>query len=119
MHRRRQGPCAPRRCRVRQAGPTRRALASTGCSANGRSRPWRGWGRDEPAVLSPGNERRLHGGAAATNDCAKVLMQPAERAANGELEREIAGLITEALNLDVQPQDIESDAPLYRDGLGL
>ncbi len=46
-------------------------------------------------------------------------MQPAERAANGELEREIAGLITEALNLDVQPQDIESDAPLYRDGLGL
>src|SRR5579871_1231375 len=44
---------------------------------------------------------------------------PGERAANGELEREIAGLITEALNLDVQPQDIESDAPLYRDGLGL
>jgi len=46
-------------------------------------------------------------------------MQPAERAANGELEREIAGLITQALNLEVRAEDIDADAPLYRDGLGL
>lgn len=46
-------------------------------------------------------------------------MQPAERAANGELEREIAGLITQALNLEVKAEDIDADAPLYRDGLGL
>ena len=46
-------------------------------------------------------------------------MQPAEAAANGELEREIAGLITQALNLEVRAEDIDADAPLYRDGLGL
>lgn len=32
---------------------------------------------------------------------------------------ELAGLITKALGLDVQPQDIDADAPLYGDGLGL
>jgi acyl carrier protein len=46
-------------------------------------------------------------------------MQPAEAAANGALEREIADLITQALNLEVMAADIDADAPLYRDGLGL
>jgi len=46
-------------------------------------------------------------------------MQPAEATANGQLEREIAGLITQALNLEVNAADIDADAPLYRDGLGL
>ncbi|MCP5267961.1 MAG: acyl carrier protein [Zoogloeaceae bacterium] len=32
---------------------------------------------------------------------------------------EIAGLIVEALNLDITPEEIEADAPLYGDGLGL
>ena len=54
-----------------------------------------------------------------TYDCAKVLMQPAEAANNGALEREIAGLITEALNLDIDAADIDAEAPLYREGLGL
>jgi len=39
-----------------------------------------------------------------------------------ELEQvrgELARLITEALNLEVAPQDIRPDAPLYGDGLGL
>ncbi|OIQ84496.1 acyl carrier protein [mine drainage metagenome] len=33
--------------------------------------------------------------------------------------RELAGLIVESLNLDVPPADIDPDAPLYGDGLGL
>ena len=32
---------------------------------------------------------------------------------------EVAALIVEALNLDVQPQAIDPQAPLYGDGLGL
>lgn len=36
-----------------------------------------------------------------------------------ELMPEVAALIVEALNLEVQPADIEADAPLYGDGLGL
>ena len=32
---------------------------------------------------------------------------------------EIASLIVEALNLDIAATDIEADAPLYGDGLGL
>jgi acyl carrier protein len=35
------------------------------------------------------------------------------------LMAEVAALIVEALNLEVQPQDIEPDAPLYGEGLGL
>jgi acyl carrier protein len=38
---------------------------------------------------------------------------------SGELEREIALLVTQALNLDVPAADIDPEAPLYRDGLGL
>ena len=34
-------------------------------------------------------------------------------------EREVAALIVEALNLETLPEDINPDAPLYRDGLGL
>ncbi len=32
---------------------------------------------------------------------------------------EVAALIVEALNLDVQPADIQPDEPLYGEGLGL
>jgi acyl carrier protein len=35
------------------------------------------------------------------------------------LEREIARLIVQALNLDIDPQEINPDAPLYGEGLGL
>ncbi len=35
------------------------------------------------------------------------------------LERELAALMVSALNLDVQPADIEPTAPLYGEGLGL
>ncbi len=36
-----------------------------------------------------------------------------------ELMAEIAGMIVEALNLDVAPAEIAPDAPLYGEGLGL
>ncbi len=38
---------------------------------------------------------------------------------NDALERELAQLIVEALNLEVRPDEIASDAPLYGEGLGL
>jgi acyl carrier protein len=36
-----------------------------------------------------------------------------------DLQREIAALFVQALNLEVAPQDIDPDAALYGDGLGL
>jgi acyl carrier protein len=35
------------------------------------------------------------------------------------LQREVAALIVEALNLDIAADDIQPDDPLYGDGLGL
>jgi acyl carrier protein len=40
-------------------------------------------------------------------------------AQQGDLQREVAELIVQALNLDVAPGDIKADEPLYGDGLGL
>ncbi len=39
--------------------------------------------------------------------------------ANPELQKEVAGLIVSGLNLDINPDDIQPDAPLYGEGLGL
>lgn len=36
-----------------------------------------------------------------------------------ELQDEVAGLIVSALNLDIRPDEIQPDAPLYGEGLGL
>jgi acyl carrier protein len=54
-----------------------------------------------------------------TFDQAKVLMQPAAAPVTRDLEREIADLMVQALNLNVAAADIDPAAPLYRDGLGL
>ena len=35
------------------------------------------------------------------------------------LQSEIAALLVEALNLDIAPESIDADAPLYGEGLGL
>lgn len=35
------------------------------------------------------------------------------------LQREIAALIVDTLNLDISPDDIYPDEPLFREGLGL
>lgn len=36
-----------------------------------------------------------------------------------ELQREVAALLVEALNLEVAPESIDPQAPLYGEGLGL
>ncbi len=40
-------------------------------------------------------------------------------ATQSTMEAEVAGLIVEALNLEVTPQDIGPEEPLFYDGLGL
>ena len=54
-----------------------------------------------------------------TFDQAKALMQPAPAPVTRDLEREIADLMVQALNLTVAAADIDPAAPLYREGLGL
>jgi acyl carrier protein len=50
----------------------------------------------------------------------QVLPQPtAPRVDALELEREIARLIVEGLNLPITPEQIDPEAPLYAKGLGL
>jgi acyl carrier protein len=53
------------------------------------------------------------------SDKASPLRQPAPPADNAALQREVAELIVAALNLDVAAADIDVQAPLYGDGLGL
>jgi acyl carrier protein len=36
-----------------------------------------------------------------------------------ELQNEVAGLIVSTLNLDISPEEIQPDTPLYGEGLGL
>ena len=52
------------------------------------------------------------------SDNASLIQQSARPNAVG-LQREIATLFVQALNLDVEPQDIDPEAPLYGEGLGL
>jgi acyl carrier protein len=52
------------------------------------------------------------------SDKASLIQQPAPSADVG-LQREIATLLVRALNLEVEPQDIDAEAPLYGEGLGL
>jgi acyl carrier protein len=47
------------------------------------------------------------------------LRQPAAPVSAAEFTQELAGLIVEALNLDVAPADIDPARPLYGEGLGL
>lgn len=44
---------------------------------------------------------------------------PAPSPALPELEQEVAVLIVEALNLELAPTEIDPDAPLFGEGLGL
>ena len=52
------------------------------------------------------------------SDKASLMQKPALLADVG-LQQELAALFVEALNLEVLPQDIDPDAPLYGEGLGL
>ena len=52
------------------------------------------------------------------SDKASLMQKPASLADVG-LQRELATLFVQALNLEVEPQDIDPEAPLYGEGLGL
>jgi acyl carrier protein len=47
--------------------------------------------------------------------CCEITMSEADH----ELQSQVARLIVAALNLDLNPDEIEPDAPLYGEGLGL
>jgi acyl carrier protein len=47
------------------------------------------------------------------------LIQPTAPPADASLQREIAGLFVQALNLGIEPEQIDPDAALYGGGLGL
>ena len=53
------------------------------------------------------------------SDKVSVLKQPPPATLEADLTAEVAGLIVEALNLDVAPGAIDPDKPLYGEGLGL
>jgi acyl carrier protein len=53
------------------------------------------------------------------SDKVSPLRQPAAPVSPATLSHEVAGLIVQALNLDVAPADIDPDKPLYGEGLGL
>jgi acyl carrier protein len=50
---------------------------------------------------------------------ASTLRQPPVPADTEALTRELAALIVQALNLELSAADIDPDAPLYGEGLGL
>ncbi len=52
------------------------------------------------------------------SDKASLMQKPAPLADVG-LQRELATLFVQALNLEVAPVDIDPNAPLYGEGLGL
>jgi acyl carrier protein len=53
------------------------------------------------------------------SDKVSPLREPASPADTAALTTEVAGLIVEALNLEVAPADIDPGQPLYGEGLGL
>jgi acyl carrier protein len=53
------------------------------------------------------------------SDKLSPLRQPEPPADATTLTSEVAGLIVEALNLEIAPADIAPDQPLYGEGLGL
>jgi acyl carrier protein len=55
---------------------------------------------------------------AAMPDKASLIQQSAPPA-DIQLQQEIAALFVQALNLEIAPQDIDPEAPLYGEGLGL
>jgi acyl carrier protein len=52
------------------------------------------------------------------SDQASLKQQPVPATDVG-LPRELAGLFVQVLNLEVEPEEIDADAPLYGEGLGL
>jgi acyl carrier protein len=60
------------------------------------------------------------GSGCPTHYCCETVMSESNPTEPSQaLQREVAGLIVTALNLDLSPEDIQPDAPLYGEGLGL
>ena len=55
----------------------------------------------------------------ATADAVAETKAASRDVDNTALEREVARLIVEALNLETRPEEIAADSPLYGEGLGL
>ncbi len=53
------------------------------------------------------------------SDTVSTLRQPCASTGDAALTSEVAALIVAALNLEVAPADIDPQAPLYGEGLGL
>ena len=53
------------------------------------------------------------------SDNVSPLRQAPAPTGSSELTAEVAGLIVSALNLDITAAEIDADAPLYGEGLGL
>ena len=53
------------------------------------------------------------------SDTVSPLRQPSASTGDAALTSEVAALIVAALNLEVAPADIDPQAPLYGEGLGL
>lgn len=53
------------------------------------------------------------------SDKLATLRQPASPTGSDVLTGEVARLIVAALNLDIAPEEIDPDRPLYGEGLGL
>ena len=53
------------------------------------------------------------------SDTVSTLRQPYASTGDAALTSEVAALIVAALNLEVAPADIDPQAPLYGEGLGL
>lgn len=55
----------------------------------------------------------------SVNDASQSSNSPGSSDQQTPVERELAELLVASLNLEVAPADIEPEAPLYGDGLGL
>jgi acyl carrier protein len=74
-----------------------------------------------PTAFAPGVDVSLPAQSLAETPAAAPSAAPpaAAPAAGAELERELADLMVRALNLDMSADQIDPQAPLYGEGLGL
>lgn len=59
------------------------------------------------------------GDAAAQGEKGRITVSATDLAAEAVEESELAKLIVSALNLEIEPEEIDPESPLYGEGLGL
>src|SRR5579863_1571035 len=104
-------------------GPDRHSRPRRACDC-GRSRTGQVWATPQkkqrsrpPCIMHATESARSH--PQLMSDKLSPIRQPASPADNAALTRQVAGLIVAALNLDVAPEEIDPEQPLYGEGLGL